>query len=393
MAVPSITVRIAFASNPLDTPVWTDVTSYVRFDQPITIRRGRQQALGRMEAGTLALTLDNRDRRFDPTHTGSPYYPYVVPNRRIGVQATWLGTTYDLFTGYIDEWPPEWPASDDSSVAIRATDAFKFFSRKKITLSRGPEYSGDRINAVLTALGWPGSDAAISAGQSLVQAVSLDKSTVLQHLLDVALAENGVLFMEDDGKITFHNRHWALTQTTATTTQAIFGDSGTELPYTALQPSYDDSELYNEILVTRVGGTTQSAIDTTSQTTYLPLTLERSGLLITSDLEASDAANWLLKRYASPGIRFKAITVDGQTNTNIWPHALGRTFGERITVRRRPPGGGTLIQQDCLIEAVSHQISTTRWATTWQLSPANSAAYFVFDSATLGIFDTSPFAY
>jgi hypothetical protein len=393
MGRPSITVQIAFASNPLATPVWTDVTSYVRADRPISIRRGRQQALSRIEAGTCSLTLNNLDRRFDPTNNSSPYAPNVVPNRRMRIRATWNSVTYDLFTGFIDEWPPAWPLTNDSSVTIRATDAFKPFARKKVTLSRGAEYSNWRIVAMLDAFGWPAGDRSIANGQSLIQAVSLDKTPILQHLQDVATSENGQVFVDGSGRVVFQDRHWRLTNPAATTAQAIFGDSGTELPYTDLRPSYDESELYNEILVTRVGGTTQSAVDTASQDAYLPLTLERSGLLMTTDNEAFDAANWLLRRYKAPALRFKAMTVDGQANDAIWPHALGRTISDRITVRRRPPGGGLLIAQDCLIEAMEHQISSTRWNTSWQLSPATSSNFLVFDSATLGTFDANAFTY
>lgn len=45
---------------------WTDLTPWTR---RISIKRGRQRLLDRFEPGTATITLDNRDRRFDPAYT------------------------------------------------------------------------------------------------------------------------------------------------------------------------------------------------------------------------------------------------------------------------------------------------------------------------------------
>jgi hypothetical protein len=88
---PTITCAIAFATQPLQTPVWVDVSDRLR--DTISIRRGRQHELGRVEAGTCSLTLDNRDRAFDPTNMSSPFAPHVLPRKRIRLQATLPGVT------------------------------------------------------------------------------------------------------------------------------------------------------------------------------------------------------------------------------------------------------------------------------------------------------------
>src|SRR5215213_3092239 len=111
MSFPTITVEIAFATAPLAvTPTWTDVTAYVKSIPQI--RRGRQNALTGIEAGTAVVVLDNRTRRFDPTYASGAYYPNVLPGRKIRISAVYNSTTYYLFTGFIDTWPPEWEASN-----------------------------------------------------------------------------------------------------------------------------------------------------------------------------------------------------------------------------------------------------------------------------------------
>lgn len=102
MTFPAITVECAFTTAPLTTPgAWTDLTAYVR---GIDINRGRNHELVRSQAGTCSVRLKNTDRRFDPSNTAGPYYPNVIPMRRIRVRAVHNAVTYDLFQGYVENW-------------------------------------------------------------------------------------------------------------------------------------------------------------------------------------------------------------------------------------------------------------------------------------------------
>lgn len=399
MARPTITVRIAFATDPLDpSPVWTDVSAYVRGEIPIAIRRGRQYELNRIEAGTVNMGLDNRDRRFDPTNSSSPYYPNVIPMRKINIQAVWSSTPYDLYTGYVENWPPNWPAGYDSTVQISCVDGFKYFANTQITINfpagddAGHYIKGGGLNgstSILNSLSWPSGDQNVNAGNSVLQPISIIGQNVLQLLQQLTESENGYLFMATDGKIFFRERHHRLLASTSITSQSTFGDGGgSELPYVDLRPSFDDTNIANDIHVTRSGGTEQIAQDATSQAHYFKRTLSKTGLLITTDNEASDAAYWLLGQYKDAGLRFQRLTVAGPMNDSLWPHVLGRDISHRITATKRPPGGGTLTQ-DCFIEGVEHTISRDDWLTSWDLSPASSQSYWVLEDPILGILDST----
>lgn len=393
MGKPTITVRIAFATDPLAaTPTWTDVSAYVRGDIPIHIRRGRQYELNRIEAGTVTLGLDNRDRRFDPSNTSSPYYPNVIPMRKINIQATWSSTTYDLYTGYIENWPPDWPAGYDSTVQISCVDGFRYFGSVETTLTVGSAFSGQQIKGtgtILDNLSWPTADQNVNGGDSLLQGWTITNGNVLQQLQLIVDSENGYLFMATDGKIFYRERHHRLTSADSTNVRGTFGDGGgSELPYVDLVPSFDDSNIYNDIHITRAGGTEQVAQDATSQARYFKRSLTKTGLLITTDNEANDAANWLLGQYKDVALRFKRMTIAGPMNDSLWTQVLGRDISHRITVIRRPPGSGT-ITQDCFIEGVEHTISREDWLTSWDLSPASSQAYWVLDDPILSILDST----
>lgn len=394
MAWPQLTVEIDFVHGPLTalaSNTWTDVTAYVI---SIATRRGRSDALGRIEAGTAQLVLDNSDRRFDPTFAASPYAPNVVPMRKIRISAVYSATTYRIYTGHVQAWPPDWPGGLDATTTIQCVDAFAFFAAKKLNGAYANEFSGDSVNTWLTAIGWPMADTLVYAGQSQIQGGTFVNTPALQHFQSVADVESGLFFLGPDGKATFHNRFWRLTN--SRTSAATFGDAASgELPWLKLSSSYDDQQIWNEARVTRSGGTEQVATDTTSQAAYFTRTLTRT-LPLNSDAEALSLAQWLIGLYAQPIFRFTSIVLDGLMDDNLWPHILGRAISDRITVIQRPPPIGVAIQQDCYIEAISHNIQATEQGTFWRVTFGMSSAealagssFWILDDTAFGVLDST----
>jgi hypothetical protein len=132
------TFDVAFGVDPLAIPGggdWVDVTTYVR---QFSTRRGRNHELGRTQAGVCSITLDNRDRRFDPTYTSGPYYPEVVPMAHVRIRATYASVTYPVFYGFVEDWGQGWPgpaanAQGDAVVELQASDAFNILERLTLT--------------------------------------------------------------------------------------------------------------------------------------------------------------------------------------------------------------------------------------------------------------------
>jgi hypothetical protein len=263
-----------------------------------------------------------------------------------------------------------------------------------LVLSRGAEQSGARIGAVLDAVGWPAADRSLDAGQSVIGAcnfVATDEQTALQHILDVADTERGIFFCDGQGRAVFHDRHRRLKSpyltTNATFTDADTGLGSSVMQYRNLTPSFDADHLYNEVKVTAVGGTTQTATDSTSQTKYFRRTLSLTPLLQTNN-EALDEATYLLARYKDPLLRFDQIVLDGFADDNLWPQVLGRELSDRVTVVRTPsthPVTATeTITKDVFVEKVSHVINPSLvWTTTYQLSPVDPVAYWLLDTSVL----------
>ena len=90
-------------SNYFDGPL-DDVSQYI--DGSVTIRRGRDDLLSDMQAGTCSFTLCDTANpgTFNPQNPGSAFVaqvPGLVPMRPVKVTATYSGTTYGLFYGFM----------------------------------------------------------------------------------------------------------------------------------------------------------------------------------------------------------------------------------------------------------------------------------------------------
>ncbi len=287
-----------------------------------------------------------------------------------------------------------------ATTTLHCVDGFKILNLNKLTTTLSQEYSGWAVASLMAAAGFVSADYSASNGQTLVLAQVLQETSALQALQNIVDAENGLAFFRGDGVLEYQNRHYRLLTTASNTSQATFGDSGVELAYEELKPSYDDTQIWNEVRITPSGSTVQSASDATSQLQYGKRTLPKTLIIAdasgvggpTEEEEAAQAAAWLLANYKNPALRFVSITIAGAAApTTHWTQILNRTISDRITVVKRPPGGGAAISQDCLIESVEHSIGRNidDWRTTWQLSPASATAYWVMDNTILSVLDST----
>lgn len=166
-----------------------------------------------------------------------------------------------------------------------------------------------------------------------------------------------------------------------------------ELAYTDVRLSYDRASIYNQISIAREGGTPQTVEDAASRTAYLTRGFSRSDLLLESDTAAHDCAAYLLHLAARPELRFTDLLVQDVDDGRTWPHILGREIGDRVAVRRRPPGGG-LIERDVFVRGIEHERTADHsWRAVLVLESATRSRFFVLDHPDLGALDSGALAY
>ena len=362
-----LTVEIGFASNPYDTTyTYTDVSDYVL---KIDIKRGRQQALSEIGTGTCVVVLNNQDRRFDPTNTSSPYSPNVIPNKPIRISATYSSTTYSLFEGFIEQFPQQFAASGNQAITtVTALDAFALFNLARHTVNESQELSSVRIANILDEIGWSSSKRDIQTGVLDVQAVT-DDNNALYDLRLTASSEGGEIFMAKDGDVKFNNRRTLLLNQTSAGT---FGLGGGEIPYNDVALNFDNTLLRNDWRITRVGGTEQTAQNSSSITSYGSRIVKKTGQLQTSDSDALSVALQYVAKFGDVGIRVDSMVFSPKSNTVIWTHALGAELFDRYTAKVPLPNGDT-VESDVNIQRIAHKIDAKNKTWTWTIntSPAN----------------------
>lgn len=133
LVIPKLLVEVAFDSDPADDPqTWTDVTEWLAPGDVIA-GHGRDDELGRAEAGRASLRLKNHDRRFDKTNPTGPYYGKIGPGRRLRVSAVYGNTTVRLHEGTTTVWEAVWLSSTRSYVLVQSVDDFEPLSAGRVS--------------------------------------------------------------------------------------------------------------------------------------------------------------------------------------------------------------------------------------------------------------------
>lgn len=387
--------------------IWTDVSPWIRnWSTSRGSKRGDDFNL-RYETGTLTVELNDGDRRFDPDNAAGPYVlggvSLLTPMRRIRIRAVWNGITYPIVAGYTDDWQAAYQSNSWTYTTVTGSDALAYFNgidrMALVTPVGAGEDSGTRVGRILDALSWSATDRVIATGDTTLQATTLSDNALTELLL-VQDTELGEVYADAQNRIVFKNRRAILTNTRSNTSQVTFGDGGYaatgEIPYADATPSSMVDAFANTITASVAGGNAQVAQDTDSVSNFLTKTYQRLDLISQTDDDALGWATYLLYQFSAPRRRWSQITFNTPTPdvaNAYWAAVLGADFGDRITINRRPAGGGAAIIRDCFIRGVNHDHDGERWTVSFILQSATRSSFFVLDDPILGVLDSNALAY
>ena len=359
------------------------------------IRRGKSQALDRIDAGVLAVTVDNSDRVFDPLYENGPFFGQLVPRRSVRVSSNDL----PVFVGFIDDFDIQYEPGVQSVVRIDASDALSVLTNSGLEeFTPNSELSGARINAVLDRpeVDWPAQLRDIDTGNSLMLDADVAEGTgTLQYLQLVSNSEFGTLFLSKDGKISFRERN-----SVPNIPDLVFSDEVVAGAYTGIQFAdvnivYGSENLYNRIALENADIIPEEAFaeDAISQALYGPRTLTQSGLLIQELEELQFLADFFLARYKEPQYRFETVTVVLDTLSKVnQDKVLDLEIGDIVLVRFEPSDIPPAIEQYCRIIGVNHDWSPGSKNISFALERLDFAV-FILDDAVLGQLDNDRLAY
>lgn len=134
---------------------WTEITSYVRYDQGIEISVGLGSESDEASPGTCRLVLHNADGRFSPRLPTGAYYPNIRFNTPLRVRLDPGTGMAERFVGYVDSWAPGWDISgNERRVTVTASGLLRRLAQGETLTS--PLY--DAITAAAPAAWWPMAD-------------------------------------------------------------------------------------------------------------------------------------------------------------------------------------------------------------------------------------------
>lgn len=360
----------------------------------VSIRRGRNRILNSFEAGTATVVLEDENGDWNPQNVSGPYYGKLLPLRKIRIWADYDdggGTDrYYLYSGYIVSYDNTFRVGIDevSSVTLQCVDAFRLFQNVNITTVAGTsagQDSGTRINALLNLASYPTSQRQIDTGDSTVQADPATARTLLQACQTVEQTELGGFFIDAEGNAVFLSR--TSVSLKADQTPLLFNDNGTDISYQSIDFAYDDTQIFNDISVTRLGGTAQTVTDTTSIETYFIHSGQRTDLLMQTDAEALDQAQMLLNARANALLRIDSIGLNlmDESASNRIVAGLDSELFTLIDVTKTGQQSSTFTLE-LFVQGIQHDITPTTWNTKF-LTAEPIIQAFILDSQTQGVLD------
>lgn len=362
----------------------------------VAIRRGRNRITSKFEFGSADVILYDQNGDWNPLNVSGAYYPNLVPLRQIIIYATYLGVDYYLFSGYITDYDTGFRQGNEdlSTVTLRCIDAFKLLAGSAVDTVTGAgagQLSGARVDAILDAIEWPVSLRNIDTGQSTLQADPGTSRSALDALQTVENSEFGGIFVDGESKINFVDRDSLITR--PATSLYTFSDDGTNISYTNAVVAFDDTNLINDVTVTRSGGTAQNVYDQPSIDKYFLHSGIRDGILVQTDAEALNQAQGILATRKDPEIRIDSIQLNLYDDINPNKPLAGVDIDllDGITVTKTMPGS-TSVTQPSLVNAIHHDITKSSWNTILFTSEPLLAG-FVLDSAISGILDSDVLSY
>ena len=213
--------------------------------------------------------------------------------------------------------------------------------------------------------------------------------SALQGLQDIATTVGGRLYCDTDGVVTIEPLALDYIDSTRTTVQATFSDSGTAgtIKYHDIGGIvFSDEFLYNQVTVTTADGSSYTENNTTSQTAYGV----RSRQIDTSLLNLTDAttlANQMLTGYGDPIMRFKDWKVATHGQPSALPDQLALGLAHRVKVEIIPNSVGSRLSAELFVEQIQHDFVPGEWHITLSGSPARTG--WTLEDATYGLLEST----
>jgi hypothetical protein len=358
--------------------------------------RGKNQALDRIDAGTLNIVVDNFDRLFDPLYANGFYFGQLIPGKEIRISCNDLPVIY----GTIDDIDIAYEPGNRSVASFQATDGLSYLTQNNLPeVFPDVELSGARVTRILDLpeVDWPIDKRSIDTGNSFMSDTDVAQGTqAIGYLQLVATSESGEVFVSKDNNFVFTERN-----STPNLPNIIFTDEAsipgfTVIPFAELGVVYGTEELYNRIVLTNdfpLFPDEATAEDLDSQVLYGPHSYDQSGLLNNELSDLESLADFLLLRFKEPQYRFSSVgVVMDILSESQQDEILDLEIGDIVQVRFTPSSIPPAIEQYVKVIGISHDWQNNEKRINLALERLDFSL-FVLDNTVVGILDEDRLSY
>ena len=339
----------------------------------VNLNRGRARADQKIDAGNMSVVFDNKSGDYDPDNLSGPWVSGGVTALRDGLRArfvaTWSGTGYVLFDGYLET--TEVDAGFDAFVTMTFVDAIAKFSKvtaKALKTSAYQETTATRVGRMLTYAAWPtGSSWRNISGSVVMQKTGQDQN-ITDMINECVLAEAGGFYVSRSGVATFVTN----TEKFNRPTQLLFDDSRATntVEYNSIKTTPGTLQVVNNAVVTRGKLKQKTFTYKPSVTKYGTKTVTVETTIL-SDNTAQKLATYLARKDANPSTTVSEINFTALALGALYPDFLSTELLDQVTVKRTTVDGRNLTIY-LVVEGMQHKITPDDWNVTYQTSPMNS---------------------
>src|SRR5262245_6234032 len=352
-------------SDPSAGGTWLDIAPYI---ETINVKRGVSRwdgAVLRYQPATMQVVLRNTDGRFDPLNTSSPYASggvnYVRPTRGIALQAVWGSVRYYLFRGGINSITPTYPLDGNGAiVTLDCVDGLGFMARDyDVPAGTVPFFTttpttSQMVRNWLLQVHAPYNEflhniAGIGDVGVTCASVATISGNQLQGVQLAVDTELGEFYLDGNAVCKFRTRNQKFTDSRSSTSNATF-QPNTSLPFGDVTMVRDTQPMQNSAYADTPDATVDpyQADNNASELEYGIQKLIRTDLLFYNDAPGTqiqavkDWAGYIVTFNGEPDLRLDNLVIDAQAASGLFPHALGRELGDRITIAFTPQGSSAI---------------------------------------------------
>lgn len=247
----------------------------------------------------------------------------------------------------------------------------------------------DRLDKVLTSIGWSTANLISDFTDEILRAVGRTDVSALEHLLSISESIEGYTFLDRSGLINFIGR----TQRDSpprSTSHFLFSDQPGETGYRqAGTYALDTALLTNRVtrflretdltLATSVSAQDQASIEQYGLRNNTQVSSIESELLADLDEEYQLAA-YRVAHFSEPLTSIDALSLSPRSDpTVMFPEVLSRELGDVVAFQRHPQNVGSIIERLMVVEGIEHDIAPKSWTTRYHIDSTNTLEFFLFD--------------